>query len=208
MKENFIPELQRKLRQPLPGPEAQLKMAHATRWLYQGIPEGAKQAAVLAALFQKNSAWHVVLIERNRNDNDRHGGQISFPGGKFEPGDENLLNTAVREAEEEVGILRNQVKILGALSDLYIPVSNFQVHPFVGWLESPPEFRIQEKEVDGVLEVPLAHFLTPGVRRATDIRVSTHLTMKNVPYFDVDGKILWGATAMIINELMEVIGMD
>jgi len=205
MPQNFIHQLQQKLQLPLPGRDAQLKMAHITRRLYVEAPKEARQAAVLAAFFQKNDDWHLVFIERNANDRDQHGGQISFPGGKFEPEDGNMLNTALRETEEEVGILKNEVKILGGLTDLYIPVSNFQVHPFVGYLDYPPDYRLQKEEVNSVFEVPLAVFHGSGVRKTTDIRISRLLTLKNVPYFDLDGKILWGATAMIMSELLELV---
>lgn len=204
MLQNFISELEKKFQIPLPGRDAQLRMAHVTRRLYVEAPTGARQAAVLATLFQKEDHWHVVLIERNANDRDHHAGQISFPGGKAEPDDSSLLITALRETEEEIGIPRQNVKILGSLTDMYIPVSNFQVHPFVGYLDHPPVYRLQEEEVSGVLEVPLDIFHQKDLRKTTDIPVSKQLTLKNVPYFDIHGKILWGATAMIMNELVEL----
>ncbi|MBI5916634.1 MAG: CoA pyrophosphatase [Bacteroidetes bacterium] len=199
-----IMKLQDRLRQPLPGLEAHLRMAHATRRLYGGAPNGARQAAVLLALFLKNGEEHLIFIERNANDRDQHGGQISFPGGKAEPTDSSMLDTALREAEEEVGILKKDVKILGGLTDLYIPVSNFQVHPFVGYLDRPPEFSLQAEEVNEVLEFPLSHFENPDHRRVTNIRINSQLTLKNVPCFDLRGRVLWGATAMILSELMEI----
>jgi 8-oxo-dGTP pyrophosphatase MutT (NUDIX family) len=205
MQKNFIQHLERKLGQPLPGREAQLKMAHVTRRLYVEAPSDARQAAVMAALFIKQGEWHVVMIERNPNDKDTHGGQISFPGGKYEAGDASMLDTALREAEEEVGIPRQAIQVLGALSELYIPVSNFQVHPFVGYLDVPPAYVLQASEVQSVLEVPLAIFHDEMLRKVADIRVSPSLTLKNVPFYDVGGKILWGATAMIMSELAAVV---
>ncbi len=208
MPEKFILDLERKLQGPLPGRESQLKMAHITRRLYVEAPDGARQAAVLAALFQKNSEWHVVLIERNANDRDHHGGQISFPGGKYEPTDPSLLDTALREAEEEVGLSQKEVNVLGRLTDLYIPVSNFQVHPFVGYLTRPPAYCLQAEEVSAVLEVPLSAFCRQETSKTTDIRIAPQLTLKNVPYFDVNGKVLWGATAMILHELVDLVKND
>ncbi len=205
MPQNFIRELQQKLQRPLPGRDAQLKMAHITRRLYVEAPKEARQAAVLATFFQKNEEWHVVFIERNANDRDHHGGQISFPGGKHEPADESMLHTALRETEEEIGISKSDIKILGGLTDLYIPVSNFQVHPFVGYLDYQPEYRLQLEEVSGVLEVPVAVFHRNDIRKTTDIRISRQLTLRNVPYFEVEGKILWGATAMMMSELVELL---
>lgn len=193
---------------PLPGREAQLQMAHATRRQYLEAPTAARQAAVLLALFPKNEEWSIVFIERNANDRDQHGGQISFPGGKAEPQDGSMLNTALREAEEEIGISREQVKILGGLTDLYIPVSNFQVHPFLGYLEAAPTYQVQVEEVNAVLEVPLSHFQQQGVRQVTDIRITPQIFLKNVPYFDLYGRVLWGATAMMLNELLQILADD
>ena len=204
----FIQNLKEKLTQPLPGRNAQLKMAHVTRRQYVIAPDNARQAAVMATLFPKNEEWHVVLIERNANDRDHHGGQISFPGGKVEPADTSLLHTALRETEEEVGIAQQKVNVLGGLSELYIPVSNFQVHPFIGFLDHQPAYTIQEEEVHQVIEVPLSHFQNPATLQIKDVRINKHLSLKNVPYFDVKGKVLWGATAMMMSELMAVIGSE
>lgn len=201
---DFIDDLRLKLQQPLPGRVAHLKMTPASRRQYVDAPPTVRQAAVMATLFPKNDEWHIVFIQRNPHDKDHHGGQISFPGGKAEPSDATMLDTALRETEEEVGILRSEVKVLGGLSELYIPVSNFQVHPFVGYLERQPSYRLQLEEVSGVLEVPLAHLRNEAALRTTDIPVNKVLTMKNVPYYDLDGKILWGATAMMVSELVEV----
>jgi 8-oxo-dGTP pyrophosphatase MutT (NUDIX family) len=203
---DFIKELQRKLQQPLPGQPAQLKMAPSSRRKYMIAPEGVRRAGVMATLFPKNEEWHVVLIERNKNDKDSHGGQISFPGGKAEPEDGTMLKTALRETEEEVGILQNEINVLGSLSEVYIPVSNFNVYPFVGFLDFQPEYTIQEEEVFKVLEIPLSHFQNEAAKRTTDIPINKYLTLKNVPYYEVDNQILWGATAMMMSELMEVIG--
>lgn len=202
----LIEKIEQRLQNPLPGRAAQLRMAHVTRQRYVDAPNEARQAAVLLALFPKNDEWHIVLIERNANDRDQHGGQLSFPGGKVEPTDGTLLNTALREAEEEVGIAREQVKILGGLTELYIPVSNFQVHPFLGYLEAAPSYQVQEAEVSQVLEIPLSHFYRPEIRLTTDIRVNQYITLKNVPYFQLQKHVLWGATAMILNELLEMVG--
>ena len=173
-----------------------------------GAPVGARQAAVLLALFPKDGEWHIVFIERNASDRDHHGGQISFPGGKAEPTDGSMLATALREAEEEVGIGAGQVNVLGGLTELYIPVSNFQVHPFLGYLEAAPSYQLQLEEVNAVIEAPLSHFRQPGVRQVTDIRINAQITLKNVPYFDLHGRVLWGATAMMLNELLEILGDD
>ncbi len=203
---NFIRHLEDRLAAPLPGLEAQRKMAHITRHLYTEAPATARQAAVMALLFRHLSEWRMVLIERNRNDRDHHAGQISFPGGKAELSDTCLQHTALRETEEEIGVPADRIRVLGRLSDLYIPVSNFQVHPFVGYLSAPPTYIPQPQEVERAFDVPFDRFFEPHLRKRTDIRLASRLTLKNVPYFDVEGKVLWGATAMIISELTQIAG--
>ncbi len=206
MPDPFIKKIQERLQHPLPGQPAQLRMAPASRRKYMTAPEGVRRAAVMATLFPKNEEWHIVFIERNKNDRDSHGGQISFPGGKAEPEDGTMLKTALRETEEEVGIPQQEIKVLGSLSQVYIPVSNFNVYPYVGFLDFQPDYVIQEEEVSKVLEIPVAHFQNEAVIRTTDIPINEYLTLKNVPYYEVDNQVLWGATAMMMSELMEVIG--
>lgn len=189
----------------MPGRAAQLRMAHITRRMYVEAPADARQAGVLAVLFQKNEVWQVVLIERRQVRGDQHGGQIGFPGGKYEPEDPNLEQTALRETEEEVGIRQQDIKMLGKLTELYIPVSNFQVHPFVGYLEYEPAFVLQKDEVSAVLTVPFSEFRKQDAIKTTDIRIGEYLMLKNVPYFNIEGKVLWGATAMMLSELLEII---
>lgn len=183
-------------------------MAHSSRTSFKdAVPEDARQAGVLALFYPRDEAWHLVLIEReSHNPRDRHRGQISFPGGGVEAQDRSLADTALREAEEEVGIAASSVRLLGGLSSLYIPVSNFEVHPFVGFVETKPSFNPQPKEVHAVLEVAFHHFQEPKHRGHTTVTVADTLKIPNVPYFDVHGKVVWGATAMILSELLEVYG--
>ena len=121
--------LRQRLKQPLPGREAQFKMASLRRLEELGPnlvpPPGAKVACVLHLIHWADGAWRTVLIERSANPRDRHSGQVSFPGGRYEESDGVLEQVALREAEEEVGVLPEQVTILGRLTELYIPVSNF-----------------------------------------------------------------------------------
>lgn len=206
MKMDLIEKLDHRLSAPLPGPEAQYRMAHKVRRSHAPPPENVKQAGVLALLYPKEKDWHLVLIERqSHNPDDRHRGQISFPGGRYETGDGHIRNTALREAEEEVGVDASTVQVLGELSELYIPVSNFMVNPFVGWVDYQPSFRPEEAEVKSVLEVPFNLLRHPRTIRTTDMKISEQIILQKVPYFDVDGKVVWGATAMILSELLEVL---
>lgn len=201
--------LQDRLRGPLPGQTAQFRMAHAIRQQVPPPPSSAKIASVLALFYPKNERWHLVLIERvSHNPNDRHGGQISFPGGRREPQDPDLAYTAIRETEEEVGVQGKDVELIGALTELYIPVSNFLVHPFVGRIDYRPNFRPQETEVAGILEIPFEEFTKPESLRYKDMTVGAGLKLSNVPYYHIQDRVVWGATAMMLSELLEVMPMD
>ena len=206
MDNRLIYNLEEGLRQPLPGRVAQYEMAHAVRQDTPPPPPNAREAGVLALLFPKDKDWHLTLILRqNNNPNDRHGGQVSFPGGKREVHDEDLRATALREAEEEVGVDPSAVNLLGALSELYIPVSNFKVQPYVGFTEQTPQFVPQPEEVQAVLEVPFRQFLSNNTRRKKDLHLYPQLILRDVPYFDVADQTVWGATAMMISELVAVL---
>ncbi len=202
----LIRELEKRLQLPLPGKPAQRKMAHALRQCFQPPPPDAKTACVLALFYPKTTEWHLVLIQRKSgHPNDRHGGQIGFPGGQYEKTDGKLVNGALREAEEEVGVCSKDIKVLGKLTKLYIPVSNFLVYPFVGYIHYTPVFSPQLSEVDAILEIPFVHLQNPNTIQKIDLKISDNIFIKNVPYYDVQKKIVWGATAMILSELLEVI---
>lgn len=205
MQDSVIQTLQRRLKDPLPGKTAQFKMASAVR---QEItpPEDARRAGVLALLYPKQQEWHICLIQRvSSNPNDRHKGQISFPGGRYDDEDGTLEQTAIREAYEEVGVLPQEVNILGPLTQLYIPVSNFLVDPFVGFTNNRPEFIPQPTEVADILEVPLAQFQDPATIQQIDLELAPQLILRDVPHYAIQGKVVWGATAMMISELMEML---
>ncbi len=205
MNYDFIEALSDQLQLGLPGQEAQFRMAHIVRQQATPPPEHARQAGVMALLYPKRASWHLVFIERQpHHGHDRHAGQISFPGGKYESTDASLQQTALRETEEEVGVPAPSVEVLGKLTELYIPVSNFQVHPYVGFTDSRPAFVPDTEEVSAILEVPFEHLARPATRRTTDLQLATNITLRGVPYFDVAGKILWGATAMMVSELLAV----
>jgi 8-oxo-dGTP pyrophosphatase MutT (NUDIX family) len=200
---SFIQNLERSLQHPLPGQAAQIRMGHPARYEGTFIPETATLAGVLALFFPKNGQWNLVFIERVANPNDKHKGQISFPGGRFDELDGHSGQTALREAQEEVGVNPQDITLLGALTELYIPISNFHVQPHVGFMEYAPTFSPQESEVAGILEVPFDHFQNPQNIKRKDLVLSA-FSLSDVPYFDIDGKVLWGATAMMLSELIEV----
>ena len=201
---HFIDHIEKQLQQELPGPEAQYAMAHGSRRSAAIPPEHARQAAVLALFYPKGKDWNLIFLERVANEKDRHSGQISFPGGSYDQEDGTLDQTALREAEEEVGVPANQIELLGALSSLYIPVSNFQVQPYVGFVSYEPQFQPQQSEVHALLETPFSTFLQEENRQITNLKIHENLWLKEVPYFQVAGKVIWGATAMMMNELVTI----
>jgi 8-oxo-dGTP pyrophosphatase MutT (NUDIX family) len=204
--ENLIERLIEGLSGSLPGRVAQFRMAHAVRRPDAEAPSDARKAAVLALFYPKAGQWHIALIERSSaNPHDRHSGQISFPGGRFDVEDADLVETALRESEEEIGIHRNHVKVLGALTDLYIPVSNFHVFPFVGYMDQTPTLFPQAGEVEAIVEAPFSGFLGKVGLQQADISFGSGMILHDVPCFEVEGHIVWGATAMIMSELLAVL---
>ena len=203
--DQFIARLEVQLSKPLPGTSAQLLMAPDPKSYNDLISDAHKEAAVLALIYPIDEVLHMIYIERSSDDSkDKHAGQISFPGGKLELSDDSLLECAYREADEEVGIKKNDIKLLGQLSKVYVYVSNFMVSPYVAFSNTRPQFVIDESEVQQILEVPIPHLLDEKNKRTKDISIRNYL-LKDVPYYDLNGKVLWGATAMMTSELIYLI---
>jgi 8-oxo-dGTP pyrophosphatase MutT (NUDIX family) len=184
----FGPEALERLRRILPGDDG-------------SSPQGdLRNAAVLIPLFLREDAVHVVLTKRT--DRVRtHQGQISFPGGAWEDGDATLLDTALREAREEVGLRAEDVEVLGVLDDVPTAVSGFLVRPFVAVIPHPYEFVQDVAEVAGLLSPPLDVF-ADDERRRTETRERDGLRYE-VHYFDVEGEVVWGATARMLVALVD-----
>ena len=208
MNDSFIEKIKARFINPLPGRVIQSKMAPLVPREFVPDPD-ARIACVLALLYPKNNDWHIALIERMSSDNknDRHSGQISFPGGQYEDSDGLLARAALRETEEEIGVISKDITIIGQLSDMYIPVSNFLVHPFVGYMTYAPIFVPQLSEVKDILEIPIPKLLDPSTIQSTDIKISTGMILKDVPYYSLNEHIVWGATAMMLSEFLEVVNV-
>jgi 8-oxo-dGTP pyrophosphatase MutT (NUDIX family) len=163
-------------------------------------PPGAdvREAAVLALIYPTDLGLVTLLIQR-APDPGVHSGQIGFPGGGREPDDADLVATALREACEEIGVCRDGVTVLGALTRVYIPPSGYLVSPFVGTVDSRPVFRTNPLEVASLLELPLRTLLDDGIKGERDGEVGG--MRFRVPYYDVDGHVVWGATALMLSEL-------
>lgn len=164
-------------------------------------PGQPRVGGVLALLYDCDDQLNVVLTRR-RDDLNAHAGQISFPGGRNEP-PEPLLATALRETFEEVGVAPEAVRVLGALTPIYIPPSDYEVHPFVGWYVNGrcPTFFPAPHEVAEILPVALTHLLNPAIRQHEARDILGHRL--NVPFFAVAEHKVWGATAVMLSELVE-----
>ncbi len=206
MDKTLIESIKRKITGRLPGVEAHYAMSHVARRAYKPAPADAQKAGVLILLFPKNGEWHIALTQRaSKYENDKHKGQMSFPGGKMETTDEDLVATALRETEEEIGVPRKSVIPLGELTQMYIPVSNFIVQPVVGLVERKPSFVLEKNEVTELVSESVARLCSDKLKLVKDIAISKQLTLKRVPYFDVEGKVVWGATAMMLNEFVTLL---
>ncbi len=202
---DFLSRLNHLLHADLPGKEAQLRMAHMTRLQEVPVRNDVRTAAVLITLYPKGHKLHTVLIRRRMISGDIHGGQISFPGGRSEAL-ETPLETALREAQEEIGLAPDTVRLIGQLTELYIPVSNHLVYPVVVSISGAMQWTPQPSEVESIIEVPVSTLVAPETRTSGPIRLSDGLVLHDVPYYSVHGHAVWGATAMILSELCEVLG--
>ncbi len=165
------------------------------------LPGTARMGSVLLLLYCNQGELQLALTRR-RDDLNSHAGQISFPGGRQEAA-ETLVEAALRETHEEVGVPPTAVTILGELATIWIPPSDYQVHPFVGWVHhgKRPSFHLAVREVAELLEVPLRHLLRPESRKEGVIQRQAY--QMTVPYFDVEGHMVWGATAVMLSEFLE-----
>lgn len=200
----FILQLKQQLSKPLIGYEAQKIMEFVLRKRFLEElqhDEPPKESAVMILLFPAKNDFEIVFIQRV-NYNGVHSGQISFPGGQAEKSDGSLLATSLRETEEEIGISRNQIEVLGQLSPLYIPPSNFNVHPFVGFVDYKPDFHKDINEVKEIFSVPLKVLFSSESKQMKQIKIHTGENVI-VPCFFVQEKIIWGATGMILSEFVE-----
>lgn len=180
-------------------------MASRVRELPLHVPDDARESAVLALLFPRNGELNLLLIKRIE-DGKPHGGQISFPGGRKDPEDESLQITALRETHEEVGIPSTDIEILGQLSSLYIPVSNSNVFPFIGYTPQQPEYILSVNEVQYTLEVPIVKLFQPERKSVKNITPSSfpEIIIKAPVYEWDNDHTIWGATAMMLAELEDI----
>lgn len=196
-----ITDLEKAFEQPLPGIKGHQLLMPSYRNALK-LPEveakNPRRAGVLVHLFDGADGLEVLLMKRPVYKGT-HSGQISFPGGKFELGDQSLKETAFREAFEEVGLRKEMYRFIGVLSWLYIPPSNFYVEPYVTYSTQCPELILQTNEVAYTLSVPLSKICDRSLLR--DAEVVTKYGSMRVPAFHWQDEVIWGATAMILGEL-------
>lgn len=200
----LLPKIQQS---PLIGDEAHFLMAPDERKFsmasYREKNYQPRLAAVSLLFYPKNQETHIVFIKR-AVDLSVHSGQIAFPGGKKEIEDANEEVTALRELAEEVGIHSHQVSVIKKLSPLYVPPSNFEVHPFMLFADTPLTFKPQLSEVAHILEIPLANFLTANAIGERLFHTSYGKNIK-CPIYRWQEQMIWGATAMMMSEMREII---
>ena len=207
MTDKFSSFIKEKIAEGLPGQEAHFEMSHKLRTYTPATPSTAMASSVCILLFpNSNDSFSFTLMERtSHNKNDKHRGQISLPGGKKEKNDLNASQTALRELEEEVGVHASDVELVGELTELYIPVSNFLVYPFVGITKQKPVYQKQESEVQEIFEVDIRELFDAENLKETNIKIAENITLKRVPYFELENRVVWGATAMILSEFKSLI---
>ncbi|MDI9310556.1 MAG: CoA pyrophosphatase [Limnohabitans sp.] len=200
----YVPKI---LKESLPAIEAHIKMVPPERLeslhnqsFSNTIP---RRAAVLMLLYPKQNMTHMALIVRNSYPGV-HSSQIAFPGGKVEKFDKDLADTALRETEEEIGIAKEKITVLRAFSEVYIPPSNYLVSPFLGFTENELQFTLCPDEVSDIIELPLTSFLDESI--IVNVTMSTSYANNiDVPAFQIGNHLVWGATAMMMSELKEII---
>lgn len=205
--EQLINKLKAELLKTLPGQAIQYRMAPAGRGGREPQPADSYKSSAVMILFclDNEERWFLPLTQRF-SYGGVHSGQISFPGGKPEPGDRSLRETAARECFEEIGV-KDDVEVLGQLTELYIPVSGYRVEPFVGICKSrQPEFMPHEREVKKIIRLFVSELLDNSMVKRGTIELEGDQRLRiEAPYFSIDDQKIWGATAMILSELKEVI---
>jgi len=205
--QQFIIRIRRAFTQPLPGIEAHQLLASSFRPLNRNEIsdfDNYRESAVALICYPHKKAVHILLIQRPQYDG-HHSGQIALPGGKHEPQDANLEITARRETHEEIGWKIYPENYLGSLTELFIPESKFRVQPFVYYIEERQSFYLDKHEVANVIEFPVKQLNDPTIIKYTTIQLRDGREIPRVPYFAINKHIVWGATAIILSELRNMI---
>ncbi|MCR9250974.1 MAG: CoA pyrophosphatase [bacterium] len=199
--------LEERLKYGLPGEEAHLKMApksiEGSRLRFTQN-EKTRAGGVMIMLYEQNGEVFFPLIQRPNYDGV-HGGQVSFPGGKREENDTDTFHTAVRETEEEIGVPARQIEIIGSLTEFFVGASNNLVLPVIGTSNDQPTFIPDQHEVSEVVEAKVTELLDDSLVKEKVITVAGGQVQLNSPYFDIQNKVVWGATAMMLSEFKDIL---
>jgi len=206
--DEFLVSLSKIKNIPLPAETSQFKMSPPFRTelisRYKEAMKDAKRAGVLAMFYPDHSnQTHLALILR-KTYKGVHSAQIGFPGGKYEDEDKTLKHTAIRETWEEIGVPKHQIEVIKQMTEVYIPPSNFYVQPFIGITSKTPIFIKQDEEVEDIVEVSLAHFLDDGIV-GNKLVATSYTTKIEVPAYELNGYVVWGATAMMLSEIKDIL---
>tara|TARA_B110000285_G_scaffold132218_2_gene148419 strand:- start:1724 stop:2365 length:642 start_codon:yes stop_codon:yes gene_type:complete len=208
---DFLERLKKNIERGVPGVEAHKKLLpikllkkREDSFTKRKEDGSYRDSAVSIILYPHLESIYCILIKRPEYEG-KHSGQISFPGGKFEDSDLNFEYTARREAFEEVGFPIKEGELITALSQLYIPISNFLVHPFLFFTSKKPELIPDQREVEKTVEFDIFDLLKPENQSTKDIQIEKSTHLKNIPYFNIQGNVVWGATAMILSELKMIL---
>ena len=201
--DELIDFLEKRLRMEMPGAEAhnlmQPKMPNG-----EPIPmkhaKSPRKGGVLILLYSENGRAHFPLIQRPRYEGI-HSGQMALPGGRFEKEDKNQFQTALRETEEEIGVDMNKVEVIGNLSEFFVAASNYMVLPVIGKIDFKPNFIPEPKEVYDIVTPPIGHLIDPSRLKEKEMIVRNGFRLQ-CPYYDLEGRTVWGATAMMLSELV------
>ena len=199
----FINNLKKRLKQRLPGKTAQNKMKVIPEISIKNSLsiEKNRPAAVLILLYPSKDDWYFFLTKRTQKV-DHHKGQISLPGGMIEK-NELQEDAAIRETYEEIGVLQKKIKIIGQLTKISIPVSGFNILPFIGWTNNKPKTNIQPTEVEKVFSVSIKTLINKNKKKNT--KKVLYGVPVTIPYFDFDNEMVWGATSIILSEFKSIL---
>ena len=204
--QTFVESLKTALKAEPLGMKAQKEMAplpDVSQRFDRESAKKARQSAVMILLYREENRVKFPLIVRPQYPGV-HSGQVALPGGKYEEDDNDLIYTALRETQEEVGVAMNEVEVIGQLSELYVPPSNFNILPVIGLLSKTPQFILEEKEVEELVTADINVLNDQSKRKQKQMTFYSGLNV-DVPYFDIEEKVVWGATAMILSEFATII---
>lgn len=198
--------LEKRLKDQMPGTPAHELMKPK---MVNGAPlnikqkEPAREGGVLILLYEQEGKVRFPLIQRPTYEGI-HSGQMALPGGRYEPTDDGLITTALRETREEIGVSEDDVEVVGHLSKFFVAASNYNVLPVIGKTSAIPQFSPDPREVADIVTPPVEHLIDPARLKEKDIKVSSGFKLF-CPYFDLEERTVWGATAMMLSELVVIL---